>query len=126
MERFDGAAAWREISPIIQDRIGAIALELVVAHLTTDRSFDAEVGAWLDAAAGRAAEHASVDLGAKLDASVVAALPEKVVGPGVPLAVPSLIGQVCRACGCSEDDACCGGCSWVAPDLCSKCAPKER
>jgi hypothetical protein len=27
----------------------------------------------------------------------------------------------CRKCGCTEDRACPGGCSWVAPNLCSKC-----
>lgn len=29
--------------------------------------------------------------------------------------------QVCRVCGCSDLDACPGGCAWVAPDLCSAC-----
>lgn len=28
----------------------------------------------------------------------------------------------CRVCGCTDDNACPGGCSWVEPDLCSKCA----
>ena len=27
----------------------------------------------------------------------------------------------CRVCGCSEDDACEGGCSWVERDICSQC-----
>lgn len=27
----------------------------------------------------------------------------------------------CRACGCSDDAACVGGCSWAAPGLCSRC-----
>jgi hypothetical protein len=33
-------------------------------------------------------------------------------------------GQVrsCRVCGCTDDHACEGGCSWVEPDLCSACA----
>jgi ParB/RepB/Spo0J family partition protein len=30
---------------------------------------------------------------------------------------------VCRVCGCTEDNACEGGCSWVEADLCSSCAP---
>lgn len=29
----------------------------------------------------------------------------------------------CRVCGCTEDRACPGGCSWVEKDLCSACAP---
>ena len=29
----------------------------------------------------------------------------------------------CRRCGCTDTWACIGGCSWVAADLCSACAP---
>jgi hypothetical protein len=28
----------------------------------------------------------------------------------------------CRVCGCTEDNACPGGCSWAGPELCSRCA----
>lgn len=28
----------------------------------------------------------------------------------------------CRECGCTDDVACPGGCSWVEPGLCSRCA----
>ncbi len=31
----------------------------------------------------------------------------------------------CRICGCTEHDACEGGCSWVGANLCSTCAPPE-
>lgn len=30
-------------------------------------------------------------------------------------------GQVCRVCGCTDDEACPEGCYWIAPDLCSAC-----
>jgi len=30
--------------------------------------------------------------------------------------------QACKVCGCSEDDACEEGCSWVDAALCSACA----
>jgi hypothetical protein len=30
--------------------------------------------------------------------------------------------QVCRVCGCTDDNACSGGCWWVEEDLCSACA----
>ena len=30
--------------------------------------------------------------------------------------------RTCRGCGCTTDDACEGGCWWVAADLCSVCA----
>lgn len=32
------------------------------------------------------------------------------------------LGQACNVCGCTELDACKGGCSWAAPSLCSTCA----
>jgi ParB family transcriptional regulator, chromosome partitioning protein len=31
----------------------------------------------------------------------------------------------CRVCGCTDAQACEGGCHWVEPDLCSACAPKK-
>jgi hypothetical protein len=31
--------------------------------------------------------------------------------------------RACKVCGCSEEDACEEGCSWIAADLCSSCAP---
>lgn len=32
-----------------------------------------------------------------------------------------LAGQACRVCGCTQEDACEGGCWWVEEDLCSSC-----
>ena len=34
--------------------------------------------------------------------------------------------QFCRICGCTDDDACKGGCWWVSPGLCSRCVPKKK
>lgn len=31
--------------------------------------------------------------------------------------------STCRTCGCTVERACEGGCSWVAPALCSNCRP---
>jgi ParB/RepB/Spo0J family partition protein len=37
--------------------------------------------------------------------------------------LPFILGVgVCRACGCTDQSACYGGCTWVEPDLCSACA----
>ncbi len=33
--------------------------------------------------------------------------------------------SVCRICGCTQNNACPGGCSWVEEDLCSCCATEE-
>jgi len=30
--------------------------------------------------------------------------------------------MACRVCGCTDDQACPGGCAWAAPSLCSRCA----
>ena len=32
----------------------------------------------------------------------------------------------CRICGCTDDRACPGGCSWAAPGLCSSCVGRGR
>lgn len=32
--------------------------------------------------------------------------------------------RLCIFCGCTDGMACAGGCSWVAKDVCSACAPR--
>lgn len=34
--------------------------------------------------------------------------------------------QVCRECGCWEEEACDQGCEWVEPDLCSACVSQGK
>jgi len=34
--------------------------------------------------------------------------------------------RICRVCGCTEDNACEGGCSWVEEDLCSACVDEDE
>lgn len=41
---------------------------------------------------------------------------------GSPLPPPA----ICRKCGCDDDRACDGGCSWVEEDLCSSCAEEAE
>jgi hypothetical protein len=38
-----------------------------------------------------------------------------------------LIGR-CRRCSCTDQRGCCGGCYWIEPTLCSRCArfPERR
>ena len=33
--------------------------------------------------------------------------------------------QKCIECGCTDARACVGGCSWIAPNYCSRCATDE-
>jgi hypothetical protein len=37
----------------------------------------------------------------------------------------SALDAVCRVCGCTEEEACEGGCAWAEPDLCTACVEKE-
>jgi len=32
----------------------------------------------------------------------------------------------CMFCGCTDDHACPGGCSWVAPEVCSRCTDRLK
>lgn len=51
------------------------------------------------------------------DLHVLEALVKADLGiPGAPFLM-----QICRTCGCTQDDACAGGCWWAEPDLCSSC-----
>lgn len=46
---------------------------------------------------------------------------------GIELGTPWDVAR-CRVCGCTDDAACEGGCSWASPghDLCSSCSARER
>ncbi|MCK1402066.1 hypothetical protein IVB45_17310 [Bradyrhizobium sp. 4] len=39
---------------------------------------------------------------------------------------PRTAGMACHVCGCTDDNACPGGCGWVSidPPLCSACEPR--
>ena len=120
LSRFDGADAWRLLEPEAQAAIGAAALELAVARSGMDLSRDMLEERLFEAAENEAASH--LEERAIEHLTDVGALPRDQV-PGV----PSLLGPICRQCGCTEHDACWTppwgeGCSWAGPDLCSACA----
>jgi hypothetical protein len=108
--RFDGAATWSSLTP-----------EHVVCMNGEDAYFtglEAKPGARPFLAAGPLL----VD---KLIAAVQDAIIDKVPAldtDALPVPIPSLLGPVCRSYGCSEEDACDGGCNWAQPDLCSACS----
>ncbi len=115
--RFDGLAAWARVSDDAKPALAAVLLEYVVAELAFDR------------ADGGAAERAAAAALDRLEAELVAyghsAFPPGIFYGG-PIPLPSRLGQVCRACGCSERDACIDAatgfaCSWADADLCSHC-----
>lgn len=119
LERFDGEAAWRLLSLEDQLRIGAIALETAATlHLMMRVDEDS-----LPELFGRVAMAAGTELERDLIAAVGDALPEDafLASDERSPRIPSLLGGVCRACGCSQNDACEEGCGWAAEDLCTAC-----
>jgi protein gp37 len=62
----------------------------------------------------------------------VRSLKDQCVADGIPFmlkqwgeyVVPEDGTRSCRVCGCTEHNACDGGCSWVEPNLCSNCIGK--
>jgi hypothetical protein len=116
---FDGVAVWATLTPDQQAEIGARALEYVVAAwvLTYDGDPDTSL-AW-----ARAGE-ASIDAAQmELESCVNTHIGQERMydQDGKPL-VPSVVGMFCRRCGCSQYDACDGGCDWAEPYLCTACA----
>jgi hypothetical protein len=112
---FDGAAAWARLTPEQQARVGALALELVASW--------AIIGLGEDGAVARAAEEAKRLSLASLVTEFHYELVEHLQEPGGAYRLPSVLGMVCRGCGCSHLDPCEEGCGWAADNLCTACAP---
>jgi len=115
-ERFDPTAAWAAIAPEHQAEIGAAALALMLCirggedePIYSTPYSDAEPNAWHEF-------EETIDRGTDC-------LFDRVT---IPLPPIGLLPGTCRACGCTDNRACPGGCSWVEPDLCSACADKDR
>lgn len=119
LERFDGEAAWRLLSPEDQLRIGAIAMELGANFRLQDLILEGKLDQRFDRVAG-AADTALIGL---LTQAVDDVLPEGafLAPDGRSPRIPYLLGGVCRACGCSQNDACDEGCGWAGVDLCTAC-----
>lgn len=119
IHRFDGAAAWALLTREEQAQIGALALEMVIASKTahaTDGIPGHEPHPLHRAAL--AAGNVAVNL---LDEVVSEAIVQFVDFTEPP--VPLCVGDICRRCGCTEPDACEGGCAWHGPGLCTACVP---
>ncbi|MGH1574509.1 hypothetical protein ACRAWG_32530 [Methylobacterium sp. P31] len=115
------AKVWAELPAEIRDWLGQLLVtQLLGGHLACLAEFACP-------AASRAgitcSEHADHDL---IDACAEKLLPLLRDEHG--WKIPASIGPVCRRCGCSENDACEGGCGWVDNDqtLCTACAGDGR
>ncbi|MCJ2048801.1 hypothetical protein [Methylobacterium sp. J-070] len=124
---FDGDAVWSTLSPELQAKIGAFALEIAVGRVIHEHA---------GGPAGRA--------GLAAEAEVLEELCRAVNGEGglqtetwfeearmmepvrYRYRVPSYLGQVCYGCGCSEKDPCPEGCGWASDTLCTACKTTGR
>lgn len=122
-DRFDGAAVWDELTGGEQAEIGAIALELLAAWWAQEQASDPHDG---EDALLRAADAAEMLLINMLRDTLVEAVPRELLEVDGQPRLPSLLGPVCRGCGCSQNDACDVGCGWHEPDLCTACASKRE
>lgn len=119
LPRFDGAAAWTQLPPEEQAKIGALALELIAAWACND---EVNETADLPEAYARAAGFCDAELISALQDTVVDALPRDAFFEGDLARIPSHLGPICRVCGCTQHDGCECGCGWAADDLCTSCA----
>jgi hypothetical protein len=122
-DRFDGFLVWRDLPDEARNEIGATVLELLAAWWAQEQAADPQDGS---DPLMRAADAADIVLMRRLHEAMVAAVPHALLEVDGQPRLPSMLGPVCRKCGCSEDDACGSGCAWVeGEDLCSPCADAE-
>lgn len=122
IERFDGPALWAALPAAVRAEVGALALELVcVWHLIDCEGTGPESA--LPPALARAAAAADRLINPAFEDLVHQVLPEGafLAADGVTPKVPALLGGICRACGCTQQDGCAEGCGWAAEDLCTAC-----
>lgn len=116
---WDPLAAWDAMSPMQQRAIGSLAL----AHLTASYGAARRPRYFLDRE--RAAETALNVTHAQLVQATDCAVPGLLDAPP-PIDLNRIGVRMCRRCGCTDDHACIGGCSWVGPTHCSGCAPTKK
>ena len=65
----------------------------------------------------------------KAEADLAALFDQHVAGDLIPddelPGVPRLLGDVCRVCGCSDEDSCVPQCGWAGPGICTNCDAGE-
>ena len=113
--RFDGAAVWDTLSYAEQQEFGRAALELCAARYGAEVAEDIAEEVVFGQAEWGVTEH--------LD-ELAAAILYGALGDEPP-GLPTLLGAVCRRCGCSEHAACFPPCGWAEPNLCTSCADTE-
>lgn len=118
---FDGAAAWDRLTADERAAIGALALELAVAHYGLETADGDEIDGWLTCAE---AAHVALDRHA-----LAAVDAHRILDLGRKPPFPALDGALCRECGDARRADCRPpwgeGSGWAEPDLCSPCADAQ-
>ncbi|WP_158811223.1 hypothetical protein [Beijerinckia sp. L45] len=120
-DRWDSAAIAAALTPEQRLDLSVAALDLVAAwsctevdHLRTDGVISP-----ISRAGHEAANQATEQL---LDAFVAMVPRDDMLAPNGQPRIPQNLGLVCERCGCTENDACEDGCSWVTDCVCRSCA----
>lgn len=121
--RFDAAAAWAAMDDAQRADIGIHALEIALVWHLQDLEGPGPESA-LPPIYARVASAADDILLSSLETLVRDCLPDDAftAPDGSTPRVPSLVGGICRRCGCTHFDPCAEGCAWSAEDLCTVCA----
>lgn len=118
-ERLDLTALWRGLSDAERETVGLIGLGLVVGGT---------IAAEAEAFAPRAARAGPAFYRAVEDELAMTPPPDGVIAAlrGPSWRIPAGLGPVCLSCGCSDGDACPGGCGWTdARQIrCTACASR--
>jgi hypothetical protein len=110
-ETTDVGQLWESLPVQQRDAIGRAALVYALGS----------IGSWEGLAPPQGWAAAELEATIALQA-VVRGLPAIVEAAQLPRPLLSAIGvRSCRQCGCTQDCGCPEGCSWVGPDLCSRC-----
>ncbi|MCG5246917.1 hypothetical protein LPC10_17475 [Methylorubrum sp. B1-46] len=118
-EQLDLVAVWRGLSEADRETVGLIGLGLVVGGT---------IAAEAEAFAPRAARAGLAFYRAVEDELAMTPPPEGVLAAlrGPSWRIPAGLGPVCKSCGCSEGDACPGGCGWTDASQCRCTACASR
>lgn len=115
--KFDVHKEWANLDAEQQARIGEAALLLALSQEAQDIAIDST-----PTAESRRWERAEQIAHRLLSEAVPCDADLYVEGPDF----AALGIRACRECGCTDDQACDGGCEWVEDDLCSRCAMLQR
>ena len=118
-ERIDTKAFWAALPPEKQLEVGEAAVAFIAAgYVQFNVKQNDHLGVRVAEAAFTKLESELFDVFGKDGAAFMGARGRH--------KVPAGLGMICKACGCTEEDACPGGCGWEGENLCTACAGNGR